>query len=66
VSPQTRLHSHVYRIKREFDGDGAVAGNLLQDCFRAGNQVGSSKDLIDEPDAIRLLCADDLPGKNEL
>ena len=45
---------------------GALAAIFLQDCFGARDEVGRRNDLVDEPDAIGLLRADHLSGKDEL
>ena len=45
---------------------GALGKDLLQDCLGACDQISGWNDFVDEPDAIGLLRADHLSGKNEL
>src|SRR5262249_45445793 len=63
---QASLHPSVHRIERVLHRDRGVRKDLLEDRFGARDQIGSRNDFVDESDAIGLLRADDLSGKDDL
>src|SRR5271163_3797942 len=61
-----RIDPFVCRLECELDGDRRVEGDLRQDRLGACDQVGRGNDLVDEADAIGLLCADHVPGEDQV
>src|SRR5260370_1419409 len=59
-----RLQTFVHCFEGKLDCDRAVRRDLLQDCLGASDQLSRRHNFIDEPDAIGLLRADHLSGKN--
>src|SRR5258708_5362783 len=61
-----RLHALVHGLQRQLDGDGRVGGDLLHDRFGARDEVDCRHHLIDQAQAIGLLCCNHLSTQDEL
>src|SRR6266545_6917217 len=61
-----RLQPLAHRLQRELHGERRVGENLLQNEFGAPDEALRGDDLVDRPDAIRILRGDHPARENQL